>query len=191
MKHSYMSAKSATAGMCIVFAAVAGGCTNAGHQLAIGGETNNPSKIDSPEEFEAKVKKIENGMDKASAFGACGIDEKLFTLLPTDEAMKAVFGNAVPHPSSDEEMRKIAATLEKIEVYTLPYKDISKFGSIDWKGETTERRVGFDRTLTVVFQENAVHRAFITGSPTVDDTKRKNVLWESGPGFVGKVIGVN
>lgn len=191
MKQSFFNSKLAIVGLCVAFSSVATGCRNAGQRVAIGGNTNNPANLTSQDDFETRAKKITLGMTKEQAFAASGIDEKLFTVLPTDEAMTVVFGKAVPQPSTDDEMRKIAFTVEQFEVFTLPFTQIKKFGAIDWKGETEETRIGFDRKLTVVVENGLIRRAFITGSPTVENTSRQNAIWEAGPKVAGQVLGFN
>lgn len=157
------------------------GCVSVPHTddraMRTGNSTANLDVAGTQQELEARTNSLEQGWTEEQVFEALEIPKERFTKLRTDQKLPAIASNAQPQPKTAEEIQKIADFLDTLTVYQMPYTNIVKYGSIDLKLDVEKSETGFDRMLTLVFQDGTLRRGDFDGRPDFIEVKEDNLIW--------------
>lgn len=156
----------------------------------IGSSTENTSLFENQGDLEERANLLAPKMSEQEAFETVGISKERFTLLDVEDTLSALVGNVVPNPRTAADIREIEVMINSTKVYRLNYRDIERYGQVDWALNAQTTNTGFDRTLTLVFQDDTLKIARLTGSPSLSFTEEDNIIWEGLDGALDRGLRV-
>ncbi len=182
------------AGILLMSAFLAAGCATIpgtdNKALRVGSDRSNVDLFETQEQLEDRAAMLKAGMTTNEVFETLGIGQERFVKLETKDILPEILSGARPQPRTAAEAMELEELLASIDVYKLQYKDTQKFGEIDYKLDVERTNTGFDRTLTLVIQDDQLKRVKVSGAQSMLNSDKSNLVWDSLSGIARGVTRV-